>query len=66
MSAKKPDKWLLVQWSSGDRGVVNLRGVVKPGEARVGAVVALARDGQQDTAIIIGSSSEFFRYYYQS
>lgn len=59
MSSKtKAEKFLLIQWNNGgERDVVSQRAVLShQNEAKIGAVVTLARGDEKQTATIIGSS----------
>lgn len=56
-SSRKIDKWLLVQWNSGGRGVVNANDVGAQREPKVGTVVNVpGPEGERQTGTVIGNS----------
>lgn len=58
---RKRDKWYLVQWSDGGRGVVCARSVVTPAdEVKIGGDVIVRINGEQMPATVTGSSRKIF------
>ncbi|KAJ2945722.1 hypothetical protein O0L34_g563 [Tuta absoluta] len=57
-STRKSEKWLLIQWSSGGRDVVNIKSVISPiSEAKVGTVIIADKgNGNHEAASVIGYS----------
>lgn len=57
---RKIDKWLLVQWNSGGRAVVNSKVVGLQKEPKVGTVVSIpGPEGDRRSATIIGNSRKY-------
>lgn len=64
-TTRKIDKWLLVQWNSGGRAVVNSKVVGLQREPKVGTVITIAGpEGDRKPATIIGNSREYLPNYY--
>lgn len=59
-TTRKIDKWLLVQWKSGGRGVVNSNEVGTQREPKVGTVVNVSGpEGERQTGTVIGNSRKY-------
>lgn len=59
-TTRKIDKWLLVQWKSGGRSVVNSKVIGLQREPKLGTVVAIpGPEGERLPGTIIGNSRKY-------